>query len=248
MGHGSPDLFGQLFSRHVDRLLGDFGAGDLSPAKTRRLLEHAKACERCGALVNQVLAAQRVLQGSLFEPSEQEQAAWSASAAAVVAASAAKPEKSSSKAWFLAFAAAATCLALFVLWPRPQPFDPDEFGVRGDGKGAQASVRVYCVPPSGDLVELDEGKACKVGHSLGFAAGANLPLRHLRLKVGQDGASLASGDFAVAARPGAEDAVELSVKLERAGRVQVDAAFAEKPEAFDSPKVRLVREVVVEAK
>lgn len=238
-----------LFDRHIDRLLGDFGAGDLSAAKTRRLMEHAKGCERCSALVNQVLAAQRVLQGSLFKPSEQEQAAWSASAAAVVAASAGKPERHSGRVWYLAFAAgAAACLALFVLWPRPQSFDPDEFAVRGDGKGAQASLRVYCVPPEGDLVELGEGKACKVGHSLGFAAGVNLPLRHLRLTVGQEGASLASGDFAVAAKPGAEDAVELSVKLEKAGKVQVEAAFGEKPEDLETSKVRVAREIAVEPK
>ncbi|MGC4120833.1 MAG: hypothetical protein QM765_40905 [Myxococcales bacterium] len=142
-----------LFSRHIDGVLADFSAGDLSATRTRRMIDHAKGCERCGVKLNQVLAAQRVLQGSLFKPAEQEQAAWSAAAAAVVAASAASPEKQSSRVWFVAFAAAAaTCLALFVVWTSTKPtgLGRDEFGVRGDGKNAQTSLRLYCAAPAGD--------------------------------------------------------------------------------------------------
>ncbi|HEY3445994.1 MAG TPA: zf-HC2 domain-containing protein [Myxococcales bacterium] len=248
-----------LFSRHIDRLLADFSAGDLSPAKARRVLDHAKGCERCGALLNEVIAAQRVLQGSLFKPTEQEQAAWASGAAAVVAASAAAPARSSTRGYFLAFAAAAAaaCLALFVLWPRPGAMGPDEFGVRGDGKSAQVSLRVFCSSEERGLVELSpppagerEGKdACPVGSSLGFAAGAVEPLRHVRLVVVENGDTVVNAVLPASGKPGTEEVLEASVALRRPGTLRIEVVFAASVEGLESSKVRLLRDVaVVEAK
>ncbi len=229
-----------LFSRHVDARLGALAAGELGPWATRRVLAHARGCPRCGALVDRALLAQRVLEGSLFKPSEAEAALWDSSAARIAQACSERPQSIAPR-WAFGFAGAVAACALLVLaWPRPAP----EFAARGDGVSQDASLRVYCAKPDGSLDELTGPTPCPPKSALGFAVGVRSP-GVARLVVLREGQVLAQAEFPVQSAIGAEEAVDVSVPVGAAGILKVEARFAKTAPELDSTDVKLAREVVV---
>ena len=234
-----------LFSRHIDARLVDWSAGELGPWRAQRMISHARACTRCRAMLDRVLLAHRVLEGSLLKPSEQELGLWSANAKAIAAASAPRAERSPAGGWLLAAAGVATACAVlaFVARPAPEP----EWAARGDLKAQNASVRIFCAPAKGALAELQANQGCPAGNALGFAVGARPPLHRVRVLVTQAGKMLAHQETSVTAAPGAEDALALSVDMPATGQVRVEVCFAEAGGDFDRSTVRLVREIQVEA-
>ncbi|MBI5543731.1 MAG: hypothetical protein HY901_07590 [Deltaproteobacteria bacterium] len=239
-----------LWSRHIDAQLAQWSAGDLGAPGSRKMLEHAKCCSRCGGLLNRVLLAHRVFQGSLIKPSEEELSLWACRAAAVAAASAPRESRAWNRSWLMALAGAAVAsLLVLIVWP--QTTLPPEFAVRGDGVPHPAVLRIYCAAPGGDLEELVVGgkASCTAGSILGFAVGVQRPLRQVRLTVSLGGKTLAQKDFAVTGLPGNEEAVELTVAPGAgAGPVHVEAAFSETVAGLDGSKVRLARDVPVEGR
>jgi hypothetical protein len=232
-----------LFSRHIDARLVDWSAGDLGPWRTGRMLAHARSCARCKGLLDRVLLAHRVLEGSLLQPSEEELSLWSANARSVVAAVAPEPAPGLSRGWLLALAGATVAGLLLLLVPRPAP--QPEWAARGDRTQQRAAVRVYCAPAGGEVAELSANEPCAGGNSLGFAVGARPPLRRVRITVTLGTTTLASQEAAVAALPGAEEVLPVSVDLPASGMARVEVVFAEEAGDFDRSPVRFIRDVPV---
>lgn len=209
-----------LFDLHIDRELAALGGGALSPRRFRAVVQHARNCHRCATQYERAVRVLRQLEHqSPFVPAQVELDAITA-----LNAPRGRAPGAANSAWALGLlgAVAATALAVVLL----RPTAGDEFTARGGAGQSLVALRVFCGGNGAALSELREGAACTAGQSLAFALGAQPT--HARVAVAVSGSAAAPGSVSaqLAARPGAEEPVALTVKLERAGEVEVVAAFA----------------------
>jgi hypothetical protein len=185
------------------------------------VVRHARNCHRCAAQYERAVRVLRQLEHqSPFVPAQVELDAITA----LNAPGAARPGARQST-WALGVLGALAAVALAVVLLRPTP-GTDEFTARGGSGESLVALRVFCGGNGAALSELREGAACTAGQSLAFAVGA--APTHAKVALTVTGSAAAAGSVAsqVGARPGAEEPVALTVKLERAGEVEVVAAFA----------------------
>lgn len=207
-----------FFDSHIDRELGPLGGGALPLRRFRRVLRHARSCHRCGALYERSIRVLRQLENqSPFEPSQLELQALTGLNAPGAPKAFFEPAP-----WMLGVLALAA--ALLVLFVTRAPVE-DEFSVRG-GPVSPVALRLFCGGGGAALSELAEGASCRVGQSLAFAVGAGPSYRQVVVQLSGTAVSAERASSVVAGRPGAEEPVALTAKLEREGEVEVVAAFA----------------------
>jgi hypothetical protein len=249
-----------LFPLHVDRQLARLAtSGTLPPRQWGRVLRHARGCSRCGARYERVVNMQRVLaHGALTEPTaaELESVAALGLRAALAAAAPARGGLLSRRAgsastgatrapwgstaerdtgaprWWSglgsagALAAVAACALLLLVAPREE-----EWGTRGEGTGATAVLRLFCVPEDSALREVKGEGLCPPGAALAFAAAVRPPLTHAAVVVRGASGARVEGPFEVKTAPGAEAALDLTPRLPGSGVVEVTTVFAASAEA-----------------
>jgi hypothetical protein len=218
------------FTRHTDGLLARWSEGTLSPRQSARLMRHVRACARCAHRYERRVLAHRMLErGEPHTPTETEEAVLGeAGLAAALAAAEPEPER-----WrwpslaLVGGTLVALGLATLVL---VRPGEVGEWQPRGVGRPTGAVVRVFCAERQRPLRELKEERACPPGAQLAFAVGMEAPLSHVAVAVRGAGQEVTEGPFAVRARPGAEQPLEVTIPLWMpAGETEVVAAFADSP-------------------
>ncbi|WP_342377495.1 zf-HC2 domain-containing protein [Myxococcus stipitatus] len=221
------------FSRHADTQLSALLAGTLPSGTRARVLKHLHACPRCADRYDERVRTERVLaQGHPVAPAPSELSLLRDShLAAALASSEGTPAPRSSKAWMGLLAGGLVTATAVVLILRPPA---DTWSARGGGEAPSASLRLFCIPPTGDtLVELRGEASCPRGHQLGFGAGTTSPPVMLMLSVRGDGLSEEKGPFLVKASPGQEELLSSTTQLNLSGGTQVEvvASFAPREEA-----------------
>jgi hypothetical protein len=209
-----------LFDSHIDRELGPLGGGALSPRRFRRMQQHARSCHRCAALYERSIRVLRQLENqSPFEPAQLELQAFTE-----LNQPRTRSMLPSSSPWVFGALAIAAALTLTFVLRAP----PDEFGVRG-GVVNPVALRVFCGGQGTaltELTELTESASCSVGQSLALALGAGPSHGQVVVQLSGSAVQPERASSVVTGRPGAEEPVALTAKLERAGEVEVLAAFA----------------------
>ncbi|AKF79222.1 hypothetical protein MFUL124B02_01990 [Myxococcus fulvus 124B02] len=239
-----------LFTHHVDRQLVHLANdGTLPPRQWRRVLSHARGCERCGARYEQVMNLRRVFaRDTVTEPTPGELERLSTHGLqAVLGALEERRESSVSVgaakgpwarvaewvrgAWdmpSLGHVGTAWVLALMVsagvLWTGVIE-DAGEWASRGEGPGT-AVLRLFCVPSDAELREVRRQGTCPSGASLAFAAGVRAPYTHVAVVVRTEQGSRVEGPFEVKAAPGSETALDITPRLPESGEVELTAVFA----------------------
>lgn len=208
-----------LFDVHIDGDLGPLGSGALTPRRFRKVVRHARNCHRCAALYERSIRVLRQLEHRApWEPSQLELEALTS-----LNRPGARAEDSRPKVGFvLAGLAVAAAVALLVSIPG----GGDELTVRGPPTAVPVALRIFCGGRGAPLSELKEGTACTAGQSLAFAVGAAPAFSKVVVLVRGSSTAEASVSATVSAQVGAEEAVALTAALERAGEVEVVAAFA----------------------
>ncbi len=207
-----------FFDSHIDRELGPLGGGVLPPRRFRKVLQHARGCHRCAALYERSIRVLRQLENqSPFEPAQLELQALT-----TLNAPRPKPAFPAPAPWLLGVLALAATFALFFVTRAPVE---NEFAVRG-GPVSPVALRLFCGGQGTPLAELAEGASCGVGQALAFAVGAGPAYGQVVVQLSGTAVTAQKASSAVTGRPGAEEPVALTAKLERAGEVEVLAAFA----------------------
>jgi hypothetical protein len=208
-----------LFDAHIDGELGPMGSGELTPRRFRKVLRHARNCHRCGVLYERSIRVLRQLEHRApWEPAQLELEALTSLNRPGVGAKVSRP----SVGVALVGLALAAAVAL-VVFPGG---GGDELAVRGAPTVVPVALRIFCGGRSAPLSELKEGAACTAGQSLAFAVGAAPAFSKVVVLVRGPSTEEASVSTTVSAQVGAEEAVPLTAALERAGEVEVVAAFA----------------------
>lgn len=125
-----------------------------------------------------------------------------------------------------ALAAVAACALLLLVVPREE-----EWGTRGEGTGATAVLRLFCVPEDSALREVKGEGLCPPGAALAFAAAVRPPLTHAAVVVRGESGARVEGPFEVKTAPGAEAALDLTPRLPGSGVVEVTTVFASSAQA-----------------